>query len=70
MRLAIFVDPEGNVAEAIIQSATASRVYTDEALEKIKQWKFGWKIDPQAGRWIELTFNFNSPYSIKSRRNG
>ena len=68
VRVAIFVDPEGNVSEAIIQSEAASRVFQDEVLEKIRQWRFGWRIDPQAGRWIELTFNFKSTDTNRPRR--
>lgn len=62
VKVAIFVDPEGEVSEAMITSASAGAAYTGEVLEKVRKWKFGWRIDPQVGRWIELTFNFNSPY--------
>ena len=48
----------------MIQSANAGSAFTNEVLEAIRKWKFGWRVDPQAGRWIELTFNFNSPYGI------
>ena len=64
VRAAIFVDAGGNVSEAMIQSANAGSAFTNEVLEAIRKWKFGWRVDPQAGRWIELTFNFNSPYGI------
>ncbi|MBU8870449.1 MAG: energy transducer TonB [Gemmatimonadales bacterium] len=70
VQVAIFVNTEGDVTEAIIQSRTASRAFTKEVLEKIKQWKFGWKVDPKAGRWIELTFNFNGPYAKKPNGEG
>jgi hypothetical protein len=69
IRVAIFVDKEGNVTEAIIQSANASSLFTTEVLEKVRTWEFGWRVDPLAGRWIELTFNFNSPYAMTSRDN-
>lgn len=62
VKVAIFVDPDGNVSEAMITSAAAGAAFTSEVLDKVRQWRFGWRIDPQAGRWIELTFNFNSPY--------
>ena len=70
VRVAIFVDPKGNTSEAMIQGGAASSVFTNEVLEKIKQWRFGWRVDPQAGRWIELTFNFYGPYAIKPHKKG
>lgn len=69
VQVAIFVDKDGLVTEAIIQSANASSGFTEEVLKKVRTWKFGWRVDPLAGRWIELTFNFNSPYST-GRRGG
>ncbi len=68
VRVAIFVNREGDVTEAMIQSATGGSTFTNEVLKKVQQWKFGWRIDPEAGRWIELTFNFNSPYAPRPRR--
>ncbi len=68
VNVAVFVNPDGLVSEAIIQSATAGKAFTDEVMEKIKLWKFGWRIDPKAGRWIEMTFNFKSPYAPLNNR--
>lgn len=62
VKVAIFVDPEGKISEAMITSASAGSAFTNEVLEKVRRWRFGWRVDPKAGRWIELTFNFNSPY--------
>ncbi len=69
VNVAIFVDPEGNVSEAMIQSSTGGSAFTKEVLAKIKLWKFGWRVDPKAGRWCELTFNFKSPYALIPNRN-
>ena len=64
----IFVDPEGNVTDALLRPGTASSIFTNEVLEKIKQWKFGWRVDPLAGRWLQFTFRFNSPYADSAFR--
>ncbi len=60
--VAVFVNPEGEVTEAMIMSNTGRRMFADEVLDKVKQWKFGWRVPPGAGRWIQLPYNFNSPY--------
>ena len=60
--VAVFVNPNGDVVEAMIVANTGSRLYADEVIAKVKQWKFGWRVDPGAGRWIQLPYNFNSPY--------
>lgn len=60
--VAVFVNPEGEVTEAMIMANTGSRLFADEVLDKVKQWKFGWRVPPKAGRWIQLPYNFNSPY--------
>gem|GEM_PF-1429549 len=68
VKVAVFVGPAGDVVEAMITTTNGSRVFADEVLEKVQQWKFGWRVAPGAGRWIEMTWNFNSPYF--TRRNG
>jgi hypothetical protein len=60
--VAVFVAPSGDVTEAMVMANTGSRIYADEVLDKVKQWKFGWRVEPGAGRWIQLPYNFNSPY--------
>ncbi len=60
--VAVFVNPDGDVTEAMIMTNTGSPAYADEVIEKVKQWKFGWRVAPGAGRWIQLPYNFNSPY--------
>jgi len=62
VRVAIFVGPNGDVLEAMITGTDGSRPFTDEVLEKVRQWKFGWRVAPGAGRWIEMTWNFKSPF--------
>ena len=59
---AVFVNPDGLVSDAMITSTNGSRVYSQAVLAAIRKWKFGWRIDPGAGRWIEIPINFRSPY--------
>ena len=65
--VAVFVAPSGDVTEAMVMANTGGRVYADQVLEKVKLWKFGWRVDPGAGRWIQLPYYFNSPYFNGSR---
>jgi TonB family protein len=60
--VAVFVNPAGDVTDAMVVANTGSRVYADEVVSKVKDWKFGWRVPPGAGRWIQLPYNFNSPY--------
>lgn len=62
VKVGIFVNPDGDVAEAMIQTQSPA-VFNSEVLAKVKQWKFGWRVDPRAGRWIVLPFDFRSPYT-------
>ncbi|MCP4572390.1 MAG: hypothetical protein GY838_08590 [bacterium] len=62
VRAAVFVGPDGQVQEAMITNTTGSEVFGQAVLEAIGQWVFGWRVDPGAGRWIEMTWNFRSPY--------
>ncbi len=62
VQVAIFVGPDGKVTDAMIQGTNGSKVFANEVLERVKQWEFGWRVPPGAGRWIAMTWNFNSPY--------
>ena len=62
VNVAIFVGPDGKVTDAMIQATNGSSVFSNEVLERVKQWEFGWRVPPGAGRWIAMTWNFNSPY--------
>ncbi len=62
VQVAIFVGPDGTVSDAMVQATNGSKVYSDEVLERVKQWEFGWRVPPGAGRWITMTWNFKSPY--------
>lgn len=62
VRIAFFVGSDGSVSEAMIQATNGSSVYANEVLKSIKEWVFGWRVPPGAGRWYEMTCNFNSPY--------
>ncbi len=62
VQVAIFVGPDGKVTDAMVQATNGSSVFSNEVLERVKQWEFGWRVPPGAGRWIAMTWNFNSPY--------
>ncbi len=67
VKAAIFVGPDGNVLERMILATNGSRPFAEEVLAALEQWKFGWRVDPGAGRWIEMTWNFKSPYFLGGR---
>ncbi|MBU2502783.1 hypothetical protein KJ682_15735 [bacterium] len=67
VKAAIFVGPDGSVLERMIQATNGSRPFAEEVLAALEQWKFGWRVDPGAGRWIEMTWNFKSPYYLGGR---
>jgi outer membrane biosynthesis protein TonB len=58
----VFVGPDGRVTASMVTTTNGSEVFTEEVLRAVDQWVFGWKVDPGAGRWIEMTWNFRSPY--------
>lgn len=62
VRAAVFVGPDGMVKEVMVTNSTGSDAFGEAVLEAIGQWVFGWRVDPGAGRWIEMTWNFRSPY--------
>lgn len=65
--VAVFVNPAGDVTDAMVMTNTGGRVYADAVIEKVKEWKFGWRVPPGAGRWLQLPYNFNSPYFTGSQ---
>ncbi len=66
VKAAIFVGPDGDVLEKMILATNGSRVFAEEVLNALGKWKFGWLVEPDQGRWIEMTWNFKSPYFIGS----
>ncbi len=66
VKAAIFVGPDGTVLEKMILATNGSRVFAEEVLNALGKWKFGWRVEPGEGRWIEMTWNFKSPYFIGS----
>ncbi len=62
VKAAIFVGPDGTVLEKMILATNGGRAFAREVLDALGQWKFGWRVDPGQGRWIEMTWNFKSPY--------
>lgn len=58
---------EGVVTHSWILSSNGSAVFTEEALRAVKDWKIGWRVDPENGRTLRIPFNFNSPYFTPER---
>ncbi|RKZ16391.1 hypothetical protein DRQ50_06165 [bacterium] len=67
VRAAIFVGIDGLVKERMVLATNGSAAYGDAVLDALADWKFGWRVDPGAGRWIEMTWNFRSPYFTPER---
>lgn len=67
VQMNIFVDPNGDVTAAMIQASNGSRIFDEAALAAVRQWKFGWRVPPGAGRWVQFPFNFKSPYFSPGR---
>ncbi len=67
VKVAIFVDIDGKVTDAMIQGTNGSRVFADEVIKSVLQWEIGYRVVPEAGRWITMTWNFNSPYFTGAR---
>ncbi len=62
VRAAIFVGKDGKVLEKMVLATNGGPTYSTVVLEALGAWVFGWRVDPGAGRWIEMTWNFRSPY--------
>ena len=62
VEVVIFVGPDGLVTDAWEISNNGSRLFAEETLEAVKQWKFGWRIDPGVGRQYVIPWRFKSPY--------
>lgn len=62
VRAAIFVGTDGKVKERMLLGTNGSAAYGDAVLDALENWLFGWRVDPGSGRWIEMTWNFRSPY--------
>jgi len=62
VQMGLFVDPGGSVTEAMVLNSNGSKKFEDAALDAVRDWKFGWLVEPGAGRWIQFPFRFNSPY--------
>jgi TonB family protein len=67
VKVGLFVDPRGDVSEVMILASNGSRVYEEAALKAVQTWKFGWRVAPGAGRWLQFPFNFKSPYFTLGR---
>lgn len=62
VQAAIFVGPDGRVQESMVTATNGGPAYSRVVLAALEAWVFGWRVDPGAGRWIEMTWNFRSPY--------
>ncbi len=62
VKAAIFVGEDGQVQEKMILSTNGGPAFRAAVLKAIGEWLFGWRGDPAGGRWIEMTWNFRSPY--------
>jgi len=62
VRAAIFVGPDGMVLEKMVLGTNGSPVFAREVLAALDKWVFGWRVPQEQGRWIEMTWNFKSPY--------
>ena len=60
--VAIHVGPDGLVSDAWITRNTGGPLFAEECLKAVRQWKFGWRIDPGIGRQFPITWRFKSPY--------
>jgi TonB family protein len=60
--VAIHVGPDGLVSDAWITQNTGGPLFGEECLKAVRQWKFGWRIDPGVGRQFPITWRFKSPY--------
>jgi TonB family protein len=60
--VAIHVGPDGLVSDAWITRNTGGPHFGEECLKAVRQWKFGWRVDPGVGRQFPITWRFKSPY--------
>jgi hypothetical protein len=60
--VAIWVGPDGMVKEAWVTRNDGGRHFEVEALNAVRQWEFGWRIDPGIGRQMHFPFRFKSTY--------
>jgi TonB family protein len=67
VQVAVFVGPDGLVTDTMVMNNTGSRIYELAAIEAVRQWQFGWRVDPGVGRWIRIPWNFKSPYFTPDR---
>ena len=66
--VAIHVGPDGLVSDAWITRNTGGPLFGEECLKAVRQWKFGWRIDPGVGRQFPITWRFKSPYFTPESR--
>ena len=64
VNVVIFVGPDGLVTDAWVNNTNGSRLFVEATLKAVRQWKFGWRIDPGIGRQYVIPWRFKSPYFI------
>ncbi len=67
VKMNLFVNPQGSVTEVMIQSSNGNKAFEEAAIAAVREWKFGWLVEPGAGRWLQFPFNFKSPYFTPDR---
>ncbi len=67
VKVAIFVNLEGQVTDAMVQATNGSKLFADEVVKCVLQWEIGYRIEPESGRWLTMTWNFNSPFFTGGR---
>ena len=67
VKVAIFVGPDGLVTDAMVLSNDGGRLFEEETIKAVKQWKVGWRVNPGSGRWYNITWRFKSPYFMHER---
>ena len=62
VEVAVFVDPKGIVTHWLIEGSTGGKIFEDAVIAAVREWIWGWRVPPGAGRWLTFSFNFKSPY--------
>jgi TonB family protein len=65
--VAAHFSPDGVVTHSWVLSSDGSAVFNEEALRAVKDWKIGWRVDPQNGRTLRIPFHFKSSYFTPDR---
>ena len=67
VKVGIFVGPDGHVSDVMILANDGGRAFEDAVRDVLREWKFAWLKEPGAGRWLQFTIRFKSPYFTPGR---